>query len=122
MTDFKKLDVFQKTRLFTLELYSVTKTFSESEKFGITSQIRRASISMATNIAEGSGRDSSKEFARFLYVAYASACEVECLLILSNDLKIITDEKFKILSANVEEIKKMLFGFIRKLKTDDRKL
>jgi four helix bundle protein len=119
MKDYKKLNVFQKTRHFNTDLYSVTKIFPDSEKFGITSQIRRASISIATNIAEGCGRDSSKEFARFLNIAYASACEVECLLILSNDLKILADNESQRLSGNVEEIKKMIFGFIQKLKTDN---
>lgn len=118
MKDYKKLNVFQKARLFNLELYSTTKTFPKSEDFGITSQMRRASVSIATNIAEGCGRDSSKDLARFLNIAYASACEVECLLILSNDLKILTDDKALHLSVNVEEIKKMLFGFIQKLKTE----
>jgi four helix bundle protein len=120
MKDYKKLNVFQKTRHFNTQIYSITKTFPDSEKFGITSQIRRASISIATNIAEGCGRDNNKEFARFLYIAYASACEVECLLILSTDLKILDPESATELGATAEEIKKMLFAFIQKLKTDNR--
>jgi four helix bundle protein len=119
MKDYKKLNVFQKTRHFNTDLYSLTKTFPESEKFGITSQIRRASISIAANIAEGCGRDSAKDFARFLQIAYASACEVECLILLSVDLAIIDAENSRKLSEPLEEIKKMLFAFIQKLKTDD---
>lgn len=72
MKDYKKLNVFEKTRHFNLELYSTTKPFPKSEDFGVTSQIRRASVSIATNIAEGCGKDSSKDLVRFLNIAYAS--------------------------------------------------
>lgn len=118
MKDYKKLNVFQKARHFNLEIYITTKIFPEAEKFGIVSQIRRASVSIATNIAEGCGRESSKELARFLNIAYGSASEVECLIILSSDLKLLTEEKAQQLSASAEEIKKMLFGFIQKLKSE----
>ncbi|MBF0300916.1 MAG: four helix bundle protein, partial [Oligoflexia bacterium] len=82
------------------------------------SQIRRSSISISANIAEGCGRGSDKEFARFLNISYASACEVECLLILANDLQILKEDKFAQLYSKIEEIKKMIFGFIKRLKAD----
>jgi four helix bundle protein len=119
MKDFKRLNVFQKIRQFNFTVYSQTKFFPESERFGITSQIRRASISIATNLAEGCGRNSNKEFARFLEIAYASANEVECLIILSTDLKMITEENSNVLYGTLEEIKKMLYAFIQKLRTED---
>ena len=118
MKDYKTLKVFQKTRAFNTELYNATKEFPEDEKFGITSQVRRASISIACNIAEGCGRDNNKEFARFLNISYASACEVECLLFLASDLTLISPEIFQMLTYNLEEIKKMLFVFIQRLKTE----
>ena len=80
--------------------------------------MRRASISIACNIAEGCGRDNNKEFARFLNISYASACEVECLLFLASDLTLISPEIFQMLTYNLEEIKKMLFVFIQRLKTE----
>lgn len=119
MTDYKRLNVFQKIRQFNFKIYTETHSFPDIEKFGITSQIRRASVSMATNLAEGCGRNSNREFARFLEISYASANEVECLILLATDLKIINEEKNIELCKGVEEIKKMLFAFIQKLKTED---
>lgn len=119
MKDYKELNVFKKTRQFNTKLYSLTSTFPATERFGITSQIRRASISIATNIAEGNGRNNRKEFARFLEIAYASACEVECLLLLSTDIKILDQDQCTKLSDVVEEIKKMLYTFVQKLRTED---
>ena len=119
MKDFKQLTVFQKTRVFNKEIYLKTKNFPAEERFGITNQIRRASVSIATNIAEGCGRNSDKEFARFLNIAYASACEVECLLLISSDLELIDQQAISSLHSDLDEIKKMLFGFAQKLKTED---
>jgi len=69
MKDFKKLNVFQKSRQFNRLLYAKTSTFPASERFGLTSQIKRATISIAINIAEGCGRNNDKEFARFLQIS-----------------------------------------------------
>ena len=115
MKDFKQLNIFQKTRIFNKEIYIKTKDFPVEERFGITSQIRRASVSIATNIAEGCGRNSDKEYSRFLNIAYASACEVECLLIISNDLEFIDQQTLSSLQKELNEIKKMLFAFAKKL-------
>ena len=119
MKDFKQLTVFQKTRIFNKDIYLITKNFPTEERFGITNQIRRASTSIAANIAEGCGRNNDKEFARFLNIAYASACEVECLLLISSDLEIIDKNSLSSLNLNLDEIKKMLFSFTRKLRTED---
>ena len=119
MKDFKQLAVFQKTRIFNKEIYLKTKNFPAEERFGITNQIRRASVSIATNIAEGCGRNSDKDFARFLNIAYASACEVECLLLISSDLELIDRQTLSSLQKKLDEIKKMLFAFVKKLMTDD---
>lgn len=119
MKDFKQLNIFQKTRIFNKDIYLKTKKFPTEERFGITSQIRRASISIATNIAEGCGRNSDKEFGRFLNIAYASACEVECLLLISSDLELIDQQTLSSLQEKLDEIKKMVFAFTKKLMTEN---
>jgi len=119
MKDFKKFNVFQKTRQFNRHLYTKTSTFPADERFGLTSQIRRATISIAANFAEGCGRNNDKEFARFMQISYASACEVECLLVLANDLNILDNSSFSEMHEKLDEIKKMLFGFYTKLKAED---
>lgn len=78
MQDFKKLKVWQKAHTFTVNLYKLTKDFPAEEKYGLTNQIRRASVSIESNIAEGCGRNGNKEFSRFLYIAQGSAKEVNC--------------------------------------------
>jgi four helix bundle protein len=77
LKNYKELQVWQKAYQFCLEIYKVTKTFPIGEKYGLTSQIRRAAISVPSNIAEGYGRKSSGEYIQFLYVAYGSNCELE---------------------------------------------
>ena len=72
MFRFEKLDVWQKAVNFANDVYEVTRTFPSEERFGLTSQIRRASVSISSNIAEGSGRSSNKDFARFVEIAYSS--------------------------------------------------
>ena len=113
MHDFKKFKVWQKARTFTRELYTLTKSFPEDEKFGITSQIRRATISITNNIAEGCGRTSYKQLVQFLHYSYGSAVEVENLLILIADLK-LTESNTEELYKDLIEIQKMLFTLIQK--------
>lgn len=84
--------------------------------YGLTSQIRRASASIPTNISEGCGRDSDADFRRFIQIAFGSACEVEYLLTLTNELKILSINDYDQLNPKVIEIKKMLSGLIKKLK------
>jgi four helix bundle protein len=77
MKDFRTLAVWEKAHHFTLAIYRLSKTFPKEELFGLTSQIRRAAASIPTNIAEGCGRSTDPDFARFLQIAFGSACEVE---------------------------------------------
>ena len=86
MKDFRRLDVWQKAHRLTLEVYRLTKSFPLDERFGLTSQMRRCSASIAANIAEGCGRGSNAEFHRFLQMAMGSASELEYHLLLSRDL------------------------------------
>ncbi|RZK12827.1 MAG: four helix bundle protein, partial [Flavobacterium sp.] len=92
MRDFKKYDIWQLSHLLTLEIYKVTSHFPKEEIYGLTSQIRRAATSIPTNISEGCGRNSDKEFNYFLNIALGSANETEYLLILSKDLQYIDYE------------------------------
>ncbi len=115
--DFKELKVWQKCRRFTKELYSLTYSFPEDEKFGITNQIRRATISISNNIAEGAGRNSKKEFRQFLHIAYGSAVEVENMLILVSDLNFVKADEVTPLYNDLMEIQKMLFALVNSIKT-----
>lgn len=115
MQDFKKLKVWEKAHQFTLEIYKVTLIFPKDELYGLTSQIRRASVSIPTNIAEGCGREGELELKCFLQISSGSAIEVEYLLLLSSDLKFITQTQYEHLTSQVDEIRKMLISFIKKI-------
>jgi four helix bundle protein len=115
--DFKKLQVWQKAHQFTLVLYRATKNFPKEEMYGLTGQIRRAAISIPANIAEGCGRSSNAELARFLHIAMGSASEVEYYLVLANDLQFLDERLCKQLEQDLLEVKRMLNSFIQKLKT-----
>ena len=101
---FEKLTVWQMNRVLAKKLYLKTKSFPKEELFGITSQIRRACISVSCNLAEGSARKTPKEQLRFYEIAFASGAEVVCLLILCNDLEMLSDNDFQELRADVEKI------------------
>jgi four helix bundle protein len=112
MQDFTNLFVWQRARKLTLAIYRVRRNFPTSEQFGITAQMRRASVSICSNIAEGCGRKGDPEFRRFLHFAMGSACELECELILSGDLSFLPPVKQKELSIHVSEVKRLLSGLI----------
>lgn len=109
MRDFKKYDIWQLSHSFTLEIYKITSDFPNEEIYGLTSQIRRASASIPTNISEGCGRNSDKEFNQFLNIALGSANETEYLLILSKDLNYITSEIFESLEKDINQIKSKIY-------------
>ena len=115
MQDFTNLKVWQKAHSFTINIYKMTKDFPADEKFGLVSQIRRASISIQSNLAEGCGRNTDKELARFVAIAQGSAFEVRCQLILAKDLGYITDNKFSLFEQKIVEISRMLNSLQQKL-------
>jgi four helix bundle protein len=115
MRDYKKFLVWEKSHDLTLAIYKATSSFPKEEIFGLTSQTKRASSSIPMNIAEGCGRNSDKDFCRFLYIAFGSANELEYQLLLSIDLKFIELENGHKLLFQIEEVKKMLNGLITKL-------
>ncbi len=119
MRDYKKYTVWQKSHQLTLDVYKATSLFPKEELFGLTSQIKRSSSSIPMNIAEGCGRNSDKDFCRFLYIAFGSANELEYQIILSIDLKYIDDTIGNPILTQIEEVKKMLNGLISKLNNAD---
>ena len=119
MQDFKKLLVWQKSHVLTLDIYGATKSFPRDELYGLTRQMRRAASSVPTNIAEGCGRMTPTDTARFMTIALGSASELEYHLILARDLQFLAEEHYGELSARTVEVKKMLSGMICRLKTDN---
>lgn len=118
MKDFRNLTVWQKAHQLTLAVYSVTQQFPSDERYGLTSQIRRAATSIPTNIAEGCGYGSDAELKRFLQIAMGSASEVDYQLLLARDLKFISPQDYQPLAQQIDEIKRMLATFIKKLRAD----
>ena len=111
MRDFRKVQVWQKAHNMTLKIYKITSTFPKDERFGLVSQIRRATASIPTNIAEGAGRETQKDFARFIHIATGSTSEVEYLLLLSHKLGYISEEEYPLLDKSIVEVKRMLYAF-----------
>ena len=118
MKDFRRLMVWQKSHVFVLELYRSTKSFPREELYGLTSQIRRAAVSIPSNIVEGCGRQGDAELGRFFQIAMGSAREVEYQLLLARDLEFISNATHSSLEQRLIEIKKMLNSFIQKLKAN----
>jgi four helix bundle protein len=107
---FEKLDVWQKSRILAKEIYTVTRSFPPDEKYGLTSQIRRATISISSNIAEGSTRLSTRDKRRFYGIAYGSLIEVLNQLIISEDLEYVVVDDFARLRTQIDEISRMLLA------------
>ncbi|RJQ39872.1 MAG: four helix bundle protein [Nitrospiraceae bacterium] len=115
LKNFKDLKVWQKSYELSLEIYRITKRFPLEEKYGLTSQIRRAAVSVTSNIAEGYARKTRPEYIQFLYVAYGSNCELETQILLSGDLGYIKSEELKQLQEEISEIERMLKALIKSL-------
>ena len=118
MKNFRDLVVWQKAHQLTLASYRGTARFPKEETYGLTSQIRRCSASIAANIAEGCGKRGNNEFQRFLHIATGSASELEYHFLLARDLGFLTQEDYGKLENAVTEVKKMLAGLIRKIEAD----
>ncbi|MCT4699886.1 four helix bundle protein [Tenacibaculum haliotis] len=113
MRNFRKLEVWNEARLLVKEIYLITSKLPLEEKFGLTSQINRCSISIAANIAEGSAKDSQKDFIRFLQISLGSAYELESHLILCGDLNFLSEKelnltikKLQVLQRRISALKK----------------
>ena len=121
MRDFRKIQVWQKSHELALRLYKVTSVFPREELYGLTSQIRRASASIPSNIAEGCGRNTQTELARFVHIASGSASELDYHLLLAHDLGFINQEIYLELVNMVSEIKRMLHGFEKTVSSNAKK-
>ncbi len=115
MHQFKELKIWQKSRELAKSVYQESQKFPSDEIYGLTSQIRRAVISVSANIAEGTGRGTEKEFARFLNIANGSAYELESLLLICLDLNYLPQEAIKPLLDQLSEIQRMIFSLKQKL-------
>ena len=113
---WSELDVWKKAHELTLEIYKQTAKFPSEERYGLTSQLRRASSSIPANIVEGSSRNYTKEYMQFLFQARGSLEEVRYFLLLSKDLNYLKQEEHQQLEKSCEDVSKMLNGLLTSLK------
>lgn len=112
----KRLDVWKKAIDLILDIYKLSEAFPRTEVYGLTSQMRRAAVSVASNIAEGAGRQTRKEFINFLHVAQGSLSELDTQLVIATRLEYVPADTYKEIENKIEEISKMLTGLIKSLK------
>jgi len=117
MQNYKELKVWEKSHQLVLEIYRVTAKFPKEEIFGITSQVRRAAASIPANIAEGCGKNTQLDLAKFLNISLGSANETDYFLLLSKDLKYISETEFLELENSINAIKAMLINLITKVRS-----
>jgi len=115
MHNFKELNVWQEAKDFSVKMYNSTVNFPKSEIYGITSQIKRAAVSIPSNIAEGAGRTTNKDFARFVGIAIGSAFELETQLIISKELNYLEKNTYEKLVNELASIQKKLINFQKHL-------
>jgi four helix bundle protein len=115
MQDFRRLDVWRRSHEFVLRVYSLSKQLPIDERYGLTSQIRRAAGSIPANIAEGCGRKGRSELWQFLHMSMGSASELEYFLLLARDLHMIAPALHREAEAELLEIKRMLAGLLQSL-------
>jgi len=113
--DFKALKVWQKAHQLVLDVYNATQGFPPDERFGLAAHLRKSATSIPSNIAEGCGRHTETDLARFLSIAAGSAAETEYQLLLARDLDYLSDAQHGGLDNQVNEVKRMLRGFIERL-------
>jgi four helix bundle protein len=116
--NFRDVKVWNKSHDLALAVYRATAKFPAEERFGLTSQMRRSSTSIPTNVAEGCGRDGDRELTRFLQMAMGSASELEYQIMLAHDLNLLGAEAHETLTQQVTEVKRMLASFTKKLRAD----
>lgn len=117
MDNFRNLIVWKRAVALATDVYSKTINFPKYELYGLTSQIRRSAVSISSNIAEGAGRRSKKEFANFLNISYGSACELETQLLIAKNLEYLKKIDFDSLFNDLNEIQKMLYTLEKKQRT-----
>lgn len=113
MQTHKDLNVWKESKKLVKDIYFLTSKFPKDELYSLTAQIKRAAVSIPSNIAEGAARASNKEYIHFLYIALGSVAELDTQLIIAKDLNFIDEEGFNSISENLENIGKMLSGLIK---------
>jgi four helix bundle protein len=116
--DFRNLKVWNRAHALTLEVYRITRSFPTEERYGLTSQIRRCSASIAANVAEGCGRRGNGEFHRFLQIASGSASELDYQLLLAHDLSLIEDGVYQSIYKKLGELRRMLTSLILRVDSE----
>jgi four helix bundle protein len=114
MRKYKDLNIWQRSVDLAVNIYKVTSDFPQEEKYGLISQLRRCSISVPSNIAEGAGRSSDKEYKHFIDISYGSLYELETQVVISNRLGLIPDDVFRELDGEINEIQKMIFTYAKR--------
>lgn len=114
--DYKKLKVWNAAIDLAVTIYSCTNNFPNHETYGLVSQMKRSSVSVSSNIAEGAGRNSNKSFSQFLSISYGSACELETQVLIASKLNYITNEKADEILHDIQSIQKMIYKLINTLK------
>jgi len=115
MFRFEKFDVWQKSADFASLVYRITAQFPDDERFGLTSQMRRASVSISSNIAEGCSRSTDKDFGRFVEIAYGSLMEVVSQAVIAKKQRFMADNQYSEIYSNAEELARMLSGLKSRL-------
>jgi four helix bundle protein len=115
LKNFKELKVWQRSYHLCLEIYRITAPFPYDERFGLTLQIRKAAVSVPSNIAGGYGRKSIPDYVKFLYIAYGSNCELETQIMLSGYLDYIYNDKLIFIVNEIHEVERMLKALIKSL-------
>lgn len=118
MHNLKELKIWNKAIELAVDVYAVTAEFPIDERYGLTNQSRRAAVSISSNIAEGAGRNSPKEFNNFLGIANGSSYELQTQLVISNKLKLLNKEVLDKLLGQIDELQKMNYAFQQKLRAD----
>lgn len=118
--NYKNIVAWQRSHEFVLVVYQLTAKFPDAERFGLTSQLRRAAVSVPANIAEGSVRDSHIDYLRFLTIALGSLSEVDYFLFLFNDLGYVAEERYVELQEQITRAFAALHGLIKAVKSDNR--
>lgn len=112
---YRKLIIREKSHALVLKIYEITKSFPKDEQFSLTSQVRRAAVSIPSNIVEGKARGSNKEYKRFLLMARGSLEELKYQVLLAKDLKYISEVNYKEIYSRMDEVGRLLGGLIKKL-------
>ena len=122
MKDYRQLQVWERSHRLTVTLYRVSARFPAEERYGLTSQIRRAAASIPANIAEGCGRDGDAELARFCRIASGSASELDYHLLLAKELGLLGDNSYRDLANEMGELRRMITTFLKKLTASSQPL